>query len=250
MVRIDFRYMFLLSWISLEGDEILWVQGERTEGVAKTLLNTKFRIDLVPGATPVAKSPYRLAPSEMQELSEQVQELQDKGNCQVTYISALREDYKRRSDAVESIRNTTRWCMAYHPQMDGQSERVIRTLEGRGLHEELESECNLNTFHVSNLEKKCLADANLHVPFDEIEGDKTLRMGETHEVWMLLLRIVVMLLFVPLYEEVILLAVELIKFRDEIPLSRGDCDTRDLDRLALPLDMAMCSFYGIKWCAM
>ncbi|GJW52704.1 putative reverse transcriptase domain-containing protein [Tanacetum coccineum] len=39
----------------------------------------EFRIDLVPGATPVAKSPYRLAPSEMQELSGQLQELQDKG---------------------------------------------------------------------------------------------------------------------------------------------------------------------------
>ncbi|GKD84326.1 hypothetical protein Tco_1355480, partial [Tanacetum coccineum] len=30
------------------------------------------------------------------------------------------------------------------------------------------------TFHVSNL-KKCLADANLHVPLDEIKVDKTLR---------------------------------------------------------------------------
>ncbi|GJZ58039.1 putative reverse transcriptase domain-containing protein, partial [Tanacetum coccineum] len=39
----------------------------------------EFRIDLVPGSTPVAKSPYRLAPSEMQELSGQLQELQDKG---------------------------------------------------------------------------------------------------------------------------------------------------------------------------
>ncbi|KAJ0800572.1 putative nucleotidyltransferase, Ribonuclease H [Helianthus annuus] len=38
-----------------------------------------FRIDLVPGATPVAKSPYRLAPSEIQELSSQLQELLDKG---------------------------------------------------------------------------------------------------------------------------------------------------------------------------
>ena len=35
-----------------------------------------FRIDLVPNATPVAKSPYRLAPSEMQELAAQLQELQ------------------------------------------------------------------------------------------------------------------------------------------------------------------------------
>ncbi|GJT05718.1 putative reverse transcriptase domain-containing protein [Tanacetum coccineum] len=65
--------------IPLEGDEILRVHGERTQGVVKTLMNTKFRIDLVHGATPVAKSPYRLAPSEMQELSEQLRELQDKG---------------------------------------------------------------------------------------------------------------------------------------------------------------------------
>ncbi|GKF09065.1 hypothetical protein Tco_0043289 [Tanacetum coccineum] len=39
----------------------------------------EFRIELVPGATPVVKSPYRLAPSKMQELSWQLQELQDKG---------------------------------------------------------------------------------------------------------------------------------------------------------------------------
>ncbi|GKE32764.1 putative nucleotidyltransferase, ribonuclease H, partial [Tanacetum coccineum] len=39
----------------------------------------KFHIDLVPGATPIAKSPYRLAPLERLELSGQLQELQDKG---------------------------------------------------------------------------------------------------------------------------------------------------------------------------
>ncbi|GJS86935.1 hypothetical protein Tco_0769571 [Tanacetum coccineum] len=64
--------------IPLEGDEILRVHEERTLGAAKSLMNAKqkveFRIDLVPGATLVAKSPYRLAPSEMQELSEQLQE--------------------------------------------------------------------------------------------------------------------------------------------------------------------------------
>ncbi|GJY65709.1 putative reverse transcriptase domain-containing protein [Tanacetum coccineum] len=36
-------------------------------------------IELIPGATPVAKSPYRLAPSELEELSGQLKELQDKG---------------------------------------------------------------------------------------------------------------------------------------------------------------------------
>ncbi|GKB43584.1 putative reverse transcriptase domain-containing protein [Tanacetum coccineum] len=39
----------------------------------------EFQIDLVPGAAPVARAPYRLAPSEMEELSTQLQELSDKG---------------------------------------------------------------------------------------------------------------------------------------------------------------------------
>ncbi|GKE01513.1 putative reverse transcriptase domain-containing protein [Tanacetum coccineum] len=39
----------------------------------------EFQIDLIPGATPVARAPYRLAPSEMQELSNQLQELADRG---------------------------------------------------------------------------------------------------------------------------------------------------------------------------
>ncbi|GJY88493.1 retrotransposon protein, putative, ty3-gypsy subclass [Tanacetum coccineum] len=37
----------------------------------------EFQIDLVPGAAPVARAPYRLAPAEMQELSTQLQELSD-----------------------------------------------------------------------------------------------------------------------------------------------------------------------------
>ncbi|GJT95740.1 putative reverse transcriptase domain-containing protein [Tanacetum coccineum] len=38
----------------------------------------EFRIDLVPGAAPVARAPYRLAPSEIRELSIQLQELLEK----------------------------------------------------------------------------------------------------------------------------------------------------------------------------
>ncbi|GJW13325.1 putative reverse transcriptase domain-containing protein [Tanacetum coccineum] len=98
--------------IPLESGEALRVHRERALGLDKTLMNAnvgepkmneipvvrefsdvfledllglppqrqvEFRIELVAGATPVAKSPYRLAPSEMQELSGQLQELQDKG---------------------------------------------------------------------------------------------------------------------------------------------------------------------------
>ncbi|GJZ77859.1 putative reverse transcriptase domain-containing protein [Tanacetum coccineum] len=93
--------------VPLESGEILHVQGERTPVITKALSNVKvdepklsdisvvrdfvevfpedlsglppqrqveFRIDLVPGATPVVKSPYRLAPSKMQEFSAQLQE--------------------------------------------------------------------------------------------------------------------------------------------------------------------------------
>ncbi|GKE77802.1 putative reverse transcriptase domain-containing protein, partial [Tanacetum coccineum] len=106
--------------ILLEGSGILRVQGERTSGVAKALMNAnvdepklsdihvvrdfvyvfpedlsglppprqvEFRIDLVPGATSVAKSLYRLAPSEMQELSGQLQELQDKSFIRPSHSS-------------------------------------------------------------------------------------------------------------------------------------------------------------------
>ncbi|GJV04452.1 putative reverse transcriptase domain-containing protein [Tanacetum coccineum] len=39
----------------------------------------EFQINLIPGATPVVRAPYRLAPSEMQELFDQLQELADRG---------------------------------------------------------------------------------------------------------------------------------------------------------------------------
>ncbi|GJZ70124.1 putative reverse transcriptase domain-containing protein, partial [Tanacetum coccineum] len=102
--------------IPLEGSEILRVQGERTLGSAKALMNAKvdepklsdisvvrdfvdvfledllglppqrqveFRIDLIPGVTPVAKSPYRLAPSEMQELFGELNKLTSKEEHEV-----------------------------------------------------------------------------------------------------------------------------------------------------------------------
>jgi hypothetical protein len=39
----------------------------------------EFRIDVEQGTTPIAKAPYRLASSEMQEMMKQIQELLEKG---------------------------------------------------------------------------------------------------------------------------------------------------------------------------
>ncbi|GJS62134.1 putative reverse transcriptase domain-containing protein [Tanacetum coccineum] len=48
----------------------------------------EFQIDLILGAAPVARAPYRLAPSEMIELSEQLKELSDKG-----FIRPMKNSY-------------------------------------------------------------------------------------------------------------------------------------------------------------
>ncbi|GKC63458.1 putative reverse transcriptase domain-containing protein [Tanacetum coccineum] len=51
----------------------------------------KFRIDLISGAIPVTKSPYRLAPSEMEELAGQIKEIQDK-DLRSGYHQRVHED--------------------------------------------------------------------------------------------------------------------------------------------------------------
>ncbi|GJW49538.1 putative reverse transcriptase domain-containing protein [Tanacetum coccineum] len=64
------------------GNETLIVHGDGSNRDLSGLPLTRpveFQIDLIPGAAPVARAPYRLAPFEMKELSEQLKELSDKG---------------------------------------------------------------------------------------------------------------------------------------------------------------------------
>ncbi|GJZ76535.1 putative reverse transcriptase domain-containing protein [Tanacetum coccineum] len=78
--------------IPLLDDKVLKVLGERPEEKARLLMSAKASdkkqekiivvrefLELTPGATPVAKSPYHLEPSELEELSRKLKELQDKG---------------------------------------------------------------------------------------------------------------------------------------------------------------------------
>ncbi|GKC97656.1 putative reverse transcriptase domain-containing protein [Tanacetum coccineum] len=81
------RVVSLLSWLE-EMEYVLYISecpAERQVEFASDLpclpsfREVEFHIDLVPEAMPIAKSPYRLAPTEMQELSNQLKELQEKG---------------------------------------------------------------------------------------------------------------------------------------------------------------------------
>ncbi|GJW55158.1 putative reverse transcriptase domain-containing protein [Tanacetum coccineum] len=67
--------------IPLLDGKMLRVLGERPEEKARLLMRLpplreiEFRIELIPGAVSVAKSPYRLAPSELEELSRKLKKL-------------------------------------------------------------------------------------------------------------------------------------------------------------------------------
>ncbi|GJT48054.1 putative reverse transcriptase domain-containing protein [Tanacetum coccineum] len=65
----------------------------------------EFQIDLIPGIAPVARAPYRLAHSEMQELSNQFQELSDRGSSVYSKID-LRSSYHQLRVRDEDIPKT------------------------------------------------------------------------------------------------------------------------------------------------
>ncbi|GJX89233.1 putative reverse transcriptase domain-containing protein [Tanacetum coccineum] len=78
--------------IPLLNGKILEVQGERPEKILDDLLGLplvreiEFRIDLIPGASPVVRSPYRLAHSKMLELTNQLKEIQEKGFIRPSHL--------------------------------------------------------------------------------------------------------------------------------------------------------------------
>ncbi|GKF34025.1 putative reverse transcriptase domain-containing protein [Tanacetum coccineum] len=69
----------------------------------------EFQIDLILGAAPVARAPYRLAPSEMKELSEQLQELSDKG-----FIRPSSSPWGAPVLFVKKKDRSFRMCIDYH----------------------------------------------------------------------------------------------------------------------------------------
>nr|GEU71858.1 putative reverse transcriptase domain-containing protein [Tanacetum cinerariifolium] len=63
----------------------------------------EFQIDLIPGAAPVARALYRLAPSELKELSEQLQELSDKGFIRPSSTPWGAPDMKEQEEHLKAI---------------------------------------------------------------------------------------------------------------------------------------------------
>ncbi|GKC80009.1 hypothetical protein Tco_1130783 [Tanacetum coccineum] len=74
----DDAYLVMLGDSALAGCDIPEVFLDDLPGLPPPR-QVEFRIELVPGDVPVACAPYRLAPSEMKEFSQQLQELLENG---------------------------------------------------------------------------------------------------------------------------------------------------------------------------
>nr|GEW02201.1 hypothetical protein [Tanacetum cinerariifolium] len=68
------------------------------------LRQAEFRIDLVPWVAPVVRAPYRLAPSEMKELSVQLQELLEKGFIRPSSSSWGAPIFRQKSYAYKRLK--------------------------------------------------------------------------------------------------------------------------------------------------
>nr|GEV10071.1 putative reverse transcriptase domain-containing protein [Tanacetum cinerariifolium] len=81
VVRIPYMNEMLIVKSDKGVSRLKVISSIKAVRVARTTIVEASRIsnDLVPGAAPVARAPYRLAPSEMKELSVQLQELLEKG---------------------------------------------------------------------------------------------------------------------------------------------------------------------------
>ncbi|GJZ35607.1 putative reverse transcriptase domain-containing protein [Tanacetum coccineum] len=95
----------------------------------------EFQINLVPGDAPVARAPYRLAPSEMEELSTQLQELSDKGfirpssspwGAPVLFVKKKDNSFRMCSDYRELNKLTIDLRSGYH-QLRVRDEDIPKT---------------------------------------------------------------------------------------------------------------------------
>ncbi|GJX71160.1 putative reverse transcriptase domain-containing protein [Tanacetum coccineum] len=69
----------------------------------------EFNIELIPGAAPIARAPYCLAPAKMKELAEQLKELSDKG-----FIRLSTSPWGAPILFVKNKDGSFRMCIDYH----------------------------------------------------------------------------------------------------------------------------------------
>nr|GEV50743.1 hypothetical protein [Tanacetum cinerariifolium] len=134
-----------------------------SKGCIPPARQVEFQIDLVPGAAPVARASYRLAPSKMKELAEQLQELSNKGfkrpsslpwGSPVLFVKKKDESFRMCIDYRELNKLTVK--NRYH-QLRVREEDIPKTaFKTRYEHYEFQGEKEEAAFHLIK-QKLCSA---------------------------------------------------------------------------------------------
>nr|GEU80343.1 putative reverse transcriptase domain-containing protein [Tanacetum cinerariifolium] len=147
--------------------------------------------NVVTGTTPIAHAPYRLAPSEMQELSNQLQELIDRGfirptrDRQRSYANIRRKPLVFQVGYRVMLKVAPQKGVIHFGKRGKLNPRYIRPFKILERISPMEYKLELceelsnvhNTFHVSNL-NKCLSNESLVIPMKELQLDDKLNFVE------------------------------------------------------------------------
>ncbi|GJT50960.1 putative reverse transcriptase domain-containing protein [Tanacetum coccineum] len=104
----------------------------------------EFQIDLIPGAAPVARAPYRLSPSKMKELSDQLKELSDKGfirpssllwGASILFVKKKDGSFRMCIDYRELNKLTVKKC--YHQLRLPKVQFIRHEIDSQGIHVDL-----------------------------------------------------------------------------------------------------------------
>ncbi|GJW86506.1 putative reverse transcriptase domain-containing protein [Tanacetum coccineum] len=136
----------------------------------------EFHIDLVPGAAPVARAPYRLAPSEMKELADQLQELSDKG-----FIRPSSSPWGAPVLFVKKKDGTFRMCIDYRelnkltvknrcplPRIDD----LFDQLQGSSVYSMIDLRSGYHQLRVQQARARGASEANIGIVEEGGVGDK------------------------------------------------------------------------------
>nr|GEU29711.1 reverse transcriptase domain-containing protein [Tanacetum cinerariifolium] len=158
----------------------------------------EFQIDLVPGAAPIAWSPYRPAPSDMQKLSVQLEELYDKG-----IIRPSSSPWGAPDLFVKKKDGSFKMCIDYRElnKLTGKnSKRGGRCLKPKGKDEAATSSSlnDDNRLKLSISNSECSSQSN---EGRKCQGKKPLWTSSGHDtIWVIVNRLIKSAYFLPMKE--------------------------------------------------
>nr|GEZ96118.1 putative reverse transcriptase domain-containing protein [Tanacetum cinerariifolium]GFA00014.1 putative reverse transcriptase domain-containing protein [Tanacetum cinerariifolium] len=141
-----------------------WIRGNLSERCGLPPARpVEFQIDLIPGDAPVARAPYRLAPSDMKELI--CIDYRESNKLTIDLRSGYHQLRMREQDILKTAFRTRYGHYEFQGYVQGLTLKRGCTIR---VH---------HTFHVSNL-KKCYSDELLVMPLEGVHIDDTLQFME------------------------------------------------------------------------